>query len=231
MVTKPIAQLFRRSVTNNVGVVLLSPCFSSKTNVWYTERYRRYGRDDEKYDRKCKGLVSRLGLIVHTRSSRLISTCRLVCLWRIIVATFNNSCQKSKSRRRQKCYSLRVHLERLKLMSHCGDSDEWTVFRVRRSNVFERVRKGSGKAERGTYRFSSANTPNLGLDRGLVYEKSSSNYGSGLNFSITKQKRPRWGQESGRAFSSRLSREPWWFSIRSWLLLLSTRCVRCWCWS
>ena len=30
-------QLFSKSVMNKVGVVLLNPCFSSSTNVWYTE--------------------------------------------------------------------------------------------------------------------------------------------------------------------------------------------------
>lgn len=31
--TKAMAQPFNKSVTNNLGVVLLKPCFSSKTNV------------------------------------------------------------------------------------------------------------------------------------------------------------------------------------------------------
>ena len=35
--TKPTAHDLRRSVTKRRRVVLLKPCFSSRTNVWYTE--------------------------------------------------------------------------------------------------------------------------------------------------------------------------------------------------
>lgn len=35
--TNPIAQPLKRSATNKPGVVLLKPCFSSRTKVWYTE--------------------------------------------------------------------------------------------------------------------------------------------------------------------------------------------------
>jgi len=35
--TNPTSQPLMVSVTNNPGVVLLNPCFSSRTKVWYAE--------------------------------------------------------------------------------------------------------------------------------------------------------------------------------------------------
>lgn len=32
------SQLFKRSATNSFAVVLLKPCFSSSTNVWYKDK-------------------------------------------------------------------------------------------------------------------------------------------------------------------------------------------------
>ena len=89
---------------------------------------------------------------------RLISTRRVTCLF-VTSVTYHNQLSKQlqpqsefpvKKFKVQEVAAVRVHLERSNLISHCGDSDKWMMFHVRRSNVFERVRKGSGKAERGT---------------------------------------------------------------------------------
>lgn len=44
---KPSAHPLRRSATKRAGVVLLNPCFSSKTKVWYIDS-GRVGIDEQK---------------------------------------------------------------------------------------------------------------------------------------------------------------------------------------
>ena len=77
--TKPTAHDLRRSVTNSRRVVLLKPCFSSRTNVWYTE-----SGSDGSEERKNSVNANAMDCVIYMRLNK--SEYRCICAVAVVYA-------------------------------------------------------------------------------------------------------------------------------------------------